>query len=380
VCIKLPGPKAAAQLSPSRPIPTAIDAVITAEEGLLLTFAYSRPSRFVCLNAFFKILAIEYGPSISNSSLRHAVLARTAVGLPSTQRLQILEDHKQQASEALARKFEAKIPLNDAEILAFCILALTEHECGVEPSQQLDICSRCTSLLLSISDDEPRRSLLLVFRPAFLDWLGGLQLMLSTLRRDISPSSVPPMTYSQHIQYYNHVQHVHPRLQLIHVGAIFACLGDLAERSVCYIHRIAIRMAYEIEPALDDKATAALLDIRIHLSNLERGRISREAAQIEDPLLATQLVQYEAQMLDGIHFTLSLSEAPSILEGFLAARTRSMGRRLISSLKTLTPRTAPLSEHFFGSLYNAQLLLSGMTLQPQEVPECNHPFFLNDTN
>ena len=216
VCLKVQGRKTAARLSPSQSIPTAVDGTITSKEGLLLTFAYSNPTRFGCLNALFKILAVEYGPSISNSSLRHAILARAARGLPSTERSQISDHHKQQAALTLAQKFEANTPLNDAVILATCILALVEHECCIGVSHCFDVFYKCTSLLISITNNGTHGSLLLVFRPYLLDWIGGLYLVLSTLRPDISPWKVPPSsTYGQHLQYYDELSRVEPAFQVL---------------------------------------------------------------------------------------------------------------------------------------------------------------------
>ena len=317
--------------------------------------------------------------SISNSSLRHAVLARAARGLPSAQRFQISNDHKQQAAQSLSRKFEARDPLNEAEIIAFCILALVERECNFEVSHYLDIFYKCTSLLISTINDGTRGSLLLVFRPYLLDWIGGLYLLLCTLRPDISPWLVPPSsTYRQHVQCYDELLRIEGAFQVQSsaIPATLKCLNDLSERSVCCVHRAALRQVQGTEPLVDDKIAAALRNIRVYLDNLERERRSQqEAVQIEETVLATQIAQYEGQKLDGIYLALSLFDAPSILEGLSAARTRSIGRRLISSLQTLTPRTAPLNEYFNSSLYNAQLLLSGMTLNPQEIPERNHPSF-----
>ena len=102
---------------------------------------------------------------------------------------------------------------------------------------------------------------------------------------------------------------------------------------------------------MDDNIAAALRDIRVCLGNLEHQRkIQQQVFQTKDPLLETQIAQFEKQKLDGIHLALSLFEASSILEGLSAARARSIGRRLILSLQTLTPSTAPLNEHFSGSL------------------------------
>ena len=226
-------------------------------------------------------------------------------------------------------------------------------------------------------------SLILTFRPYLLDWIGGLHLLLCTFRPDISHWLVPPSsTYSQHVQCYDELHHVEPAflVQPSAIGATLKCLNDLSERSVCCVHRAALREVQGAEPVVDDKIVAALWDIQNYLGNLERERRSQREAFQTDTILATQIAQYETQKFDGIHLALSLFEAPSILEGLSAARTRSIGRRLISSLRTLTPKTAPLNEHFNSSLYNAQLLLSGMTLHPHEVSERNHPTFSKDSN
>src|ERR1700737_5228858 len=82
-CVKLLGPKSEARnLTPSRVIPTAIDAVISADDALLLAYAYSDHSSCAALA---RILACEYGNSIPCPSLRHALFAHAVRTLPARQ-------------------------------------------------------------------------------------------------------------------------------------------------------------------------------------------------------------------------------------------------------------------------------------------------------
>ena len=209
-------------------------------------------------------------------------------------------------------------------------------------------------------------------------------MLLCTLSRDMPPWLVPPSSpYSEHVQCYDELRHIEPSFQSQQstTWATFRWLNGLSERSVCCVHRAALRKVQGIEPPIDNRVVAALRDIRNDLDKLERERRRRsETVQVEDALLATQIAQFETQKLDTIQLAFSLFEAPSILDGLSTARTRSIAKRLISSLQKLTPKTAPINQHFNSYLYNAKLVLSGMTLHPREVTERNYLSFSKDTN
>jgi len=124
-CIKLPGPKTASRIAPSRPIPTAIDAVISSEEESLLAFAYSQQG--TDLSQFIKIASVVYGASIQEYSLRHAILAWTASRLPLEQFGQRYTYHKEQVYCTLIRKLDRQATISEGDIFSAWVLAWTIH-------------------------------------------------------------------------------------------------------------------------------------------------------------------------------------------------------------------------------------------------------------
>lgn len=120
-CFKLYGPKTEARLSPSRPIPTAIDAVISAEDVLLLQYAYSE--QYGVHWSFIQTLPCEYGHTIEFAPLRHAVLAYAAGELPHDQFHERSQYHSCQTYEMLINKLDSAETITESDVFASCVLA-----------------------------------------------------------------------------------------------------------------------------------------------------------------------------------------------------------------------------------------------------------------
>jgi hypothetical protein len=142
---------AEARLSPSRLIPTAIDAIITAEDRLLLAFAYSGLGDHFLLNTLLKFLGAEFGPSMPNDSLRHATIAYSAQSLPKAQ-FQREHYHKRQAWRALNATFETRRLPSEANAFAAFVLVMVEGRHDLGSSNHLEAIRKCKIVLESISD------------------------------------------------------------------------------------------------------------------------------------------------------------------------------------------------------------------------------------
>lgn len=121
-CVKKWGPKTEARLAPSRPIPTAIDAVIDTADVPLLQFAYSDhviQSGHMVAGLLTKKFAFVYGPSISSTSLRHAMLACAAFTLREQNDIALLEVHVDRANRAL----RTRPTYSEADLFAAYLLA-----------------------------------------------------------------------------------------------------------------------------------------------------------------------------------------------------------------------------------------------------------------
>ena len=144
-CFKLFGPKTDARLNPSRPIPTAIDAVIEPEDVLLLQYAYSRQ-----LDDFYSLIVTRlpfiYGQSLSSPSLRHAVLAWAAmeIGFPQYRR------HKSQMYQELAAKIKDPALITETDIFASFLFM-----CGTKftSEENLKHAKGCLSMMRALLDE-----------------------------------------------------------------------------------------------------------------------------------------------------------------------------------------------------------------------------------
>jgi len=124
-CVKLRGPKTEAQLTPFGRIPTPIDSFISAEDVLLLHYAYSNVSSF---SSIFQRLPAMYGETLPCLPLRHVVLAYAATDLCSRQFEQQRDIHKGKAYDQLIRKINSTTILDSDVIAAFLLLVLAIKE------------------------------------------------------------------------------------------------------------------------------------------------------------------------------------------------------------------------------------------------------------
>jgi hypothetical protein len=189
-CLKLKGPKKQIQITssqtsshgPSRPIPTAIDAVINAEDVLLLQYLYSLDCTYpqtgvqFGLVVFFKQMAVLYGISIQSPALRHAMLATAASWLPSTEFDDRYQRHIDQASQALPSTITPTTTVTEPDLFATQILAEIAWRPASKPPQYVsarmraDQCFRIMERLLnqnSMSDEFK------TVRPFVVDWLNS---------------------------------------------------------------------------------------------------------------------------------------------------------------------------------------------------------------
>jgi hypothetical protein len=111
-------------IEPSRPVPTPIEGVISSEEVLLLQYGYSGewPGGLWSMTALFRMLATEYGASISSAPLRHAMLAFCAERLPRPHFV-VVEHHTQQVRHYLMERLRTPDVICDADFFATWLLS-----------------------------------------------------------------------------------------------------------------------------------------------------------------------------------------------------------------------------------------------------------------
>src|SRR5262249_25539140 len=122
-CVKIKRAEAVSEMtSVSRIIPTAIEAVINAEDAILLEYAYTTKNQFPWMTSLFRIAATEWGWSISSQSLRQAILAFSAFLFPKSQFYKIFEYHKSLARHFLIQTLGNPVTVCFADVLAAFIL------------------------------------------------------------------------------------------------------------------------------------------------------------------------------------------------------------------------------------------------------------------
>jgi hypothetical protein len=357
VCVKLPAAKAA---GPSRPLPTAIDAILNPDDALLLAFAYSnstRPTRFHGVNAFIKILGGEYGPSLHDPTLRHAIIALSSFGLPSAQFSPSLTRHKERAWELLEPQFESRNTATEASVFAIFILMFLDRDTKA-PLYYLETVRKCKVMLNSLSAIQRLHPLITVFSAYISDCLDCDEMLRLSLRSEISEWSLPPpTTLTQRAQYFNEFRRIDPWFAPGSTEANNLTSCSLIERSICCIYR-AIRRGCSIDIEL------SLRQLCHETRDLER---HIPGSQNRDELFITS--PFEAERLSCIHLAISLLKAPSILWGTCTTEVVSIAKALVVGLQQHSPRTRGLLNTFTITIYRGQILLAAIVFPPAEIDE-----------
>jgi hypothetical protein len=361
-----------ARLPPSRPIATAIEAVITAEEGLLLTFAYSGGAcQNEFLNAFLKFLATQYGPSIFSHSLRHAMIALSAILLPEGQFRQTAVDYKRKAWQMLSKKLENQSIPTETDVLTTFLLVGVEQIYNYEDFVLLENLRKCKTMLARLLGQKKCLPLTLAFVSDFINIQFTFLGIPKTQVLDwhiLSPGEV-----EEKFQYYNEFRRFESMPLPAFVVSIHESLADLVLQAILCVHISAGEKSIDNSNLSNGTDSYRLIQIQDQLRFCEL-RLENEGGlgdEIKDEILKTQLTTLLEQHIDTIQLIISLLEAPSILDGLNTAHTMSIASKLITSLQTSSPRKLPLSEYLSHPLYGAQIVLSGMALNLQDVTQGN---------
>src|SRR5579862_9235740 len=123
---------------PSRPPPAETEGTIPEQDVHLLQFVYSDQYRHRTWfrPALFRYLSMEYGPSIRNSALRHAILAEITgveVALPSPLSKEICQYHTFVATRELQGTLQKPENIDVGDMCATYLLA-GMHEYGTRES------------------------------------------------------------------------------------------------------------------------------------------------------------------------------------------------------------------------------------------------------
>ena len=376
--MKLPGPKAAAQLSVLRPVPTAIDAVISAEDVLLLEYTYSDRLRSNSFSPIIKQLGVEYGAAIPFTSLRHAIMALAAQELPVVQFGEKLKYHMQEARGALRRSITTPEVLCDADAFAACLLALIACDEG-NVAESMIHAQGSMAIMKFLSDNAARKPLsniLNVFGP-FISNTANYYYGQGDTEYPVPRLQSINTTFQQRITYLAELsrfrssrwQSVPPSHFAVNTilrdlfGILLSALQttvlkEMQNTAVGAIRQDTLRYVNnELSDPLLQEALGAL-ELRPQLTRVKT--------------LAEELTAGAVLQLGTIHLMLSILDAASVLEGLGTPRTILRARRLVSASRYMIfasmERQAVLASPF-ANWYGRCVAISGLAFPSGEIPD-----------
>lgn len=392
-CIKLPGPRTAARVAPSRPLPTPIDAVIRDEDVVLLEYAFSLDDglTYKMSTALFKLIRSQYGSTIQQTSLRQAMLAWCAYHLRREEFRSRGDEHKRQATSALIHNLDSSTVINDADIFATWILMEIAALNG-SPREVLTHANGCQSFLrcaLEKSNKRQPSDLLKVFAAFLFDYVACMATRLyvcPTVYSVPNPSSTPvslpqrQTSFGQRVKYWDEIcrSSLHSKeywcsgvIKAVHetlgdiIGILAPCWGEYLLRELANNFRrdtIVRDVLLYVRAELDDP------DLQRALTDL--GVWGKIRGQMISQDFATQLVIYQSRRLEWIALATMILEAPSVLRSLDLPEVGLKAISLVSFYRSESSRLreGPMNDYCL-CRYPQTLLLAGWALPLKEGQE-----------
>ena len=371
--MKLPGPKTAV-LSPSRMLPTAIDAAITPEDALLLEFAYSGEPSSTQLRAFFKTFGAEYGVTIPFAPLRHAIIAHFSIYLPREQFNEQHEYHKEQAWLGLAQRIKTRAQIVDADILTSLILARLAWDSG-DLGQTMVHHNGCIAMLNFISEsqeDKPLSSWLTVFAPYLhdiLNFYNRIAIACATSPVSSQESLPPPRTtFRQRVRYFNELCRTRvSHLPGIWSSAIVETVHDYLDDLFLMLTTCVLKVGRK-EMLNDFHRDWVVADVLQHVhAELDDNEFQRALEAVKQWSQANE--ELSSCQLRLLNLGTMALEAPFLLQGLGSPEANLESKWTISSFRTQFPRKTPIRSDRRDYYEPVYLSLAGMALDVDEEPE-----------
>lgn len=386
-CIKLPGPKTAqrlAALAPFKPVATPIDATIEPEDALLLNYAYTGDSQFTDLVAFSTSLAAtdEFGFSLRDPSLRHAVLSMAASDLNPKHFQEKAIQHKSKAWGSLIRKIQNPKSINEADVFASCILAMLAWETGSDQELKYHV-NGCLAFI-SYLDQVPSRHpspVFQVFKPYVLQWMDYLTTIANLSRwpmaGQIKSFCLPRerITFSQRVDIFSRFLQIGLPQRVWFAGAVDALhdiLTDCLQTLSLCIYRIAVKERFN-EPGIDQSVLDALDQV---IQDLQDVNLQETVQKISNSISVTparvhtykqQLEVYQLNQIAGIELAQTLLQFTSVLEGLNSTEAKYRARDLLSSYRRQGLKPNQTIREFDWLSYPGNLLMAAMALPQEEI-------------
>ena len=368
-------------------MPGPPDAEIDAQDGLLITRAYSDDSKYTDMAALSSSLAatLEYGFSIRNPCLRSTILAIAASDLDPVQFGSRERDHKDKALKLLGWKVSQPDTICEADAFSSCLLAMLAWEkCSDE---ELATHIRGTLAILehlnTTSASRNESHLFKVFKPYIIHWMHYLSTCASVSRWPISgqiQSILRPtrkVTFKERVVFFDRFTSIRvPRLAW-HSGtmeALHDILTDSVQQLTRCIYGVAKRQRDHIFQFRESCIQETLDHVGMELSDHDLQNalhIMMKAAETAppSPTLEVQLATYQLDLREGIELARSILKTPNII-GALSSRlsdTEQRAKKLLSSYRRMKYQQDPTMRKYYLLSYPENVLLAAMALGPNEL-------------
>jgi hypothetical protein len=345
-------------------LPTPSNAVIAPRDALLLKGAFHGLEKTPLIASFFKQLARVYGEFIPYESLRHAILACTAVELlPENEGLETMEYHKMRASSCI-RKLISNGAIQDADVFAAFLLAWATYGDSNGLSESLVHARGCGAMMRHVSATGADTTFLQIFRGLLWDKISW---MILTADSSQLASSTPFSSFGNRVRYYEQLCITGTPVwawKSAPLEAVHDYLCDLLRTSLVWFHDIAIA---------ESGCTLGIATVPVGIANYIRERISD--FELKNVLFNTlskdnrsiipdgdkQIIQLQFAQLKTINLLRRIFESPTILEGIDTAQTMFIAERLLCDMQT-QPRLSPPLTDYYQDYSLIGIALAGLTL------------------
>lgn len=351
-CVKLRSPKSRQPVSGL--IPTADTSVIAAEDVLLLEYAYSSKKSQITRTALFRIVASQYGATISSPPLRQAILAFSACLLPQSQFRDRVDLHKQQATHLLLRKVKNR-DISDAEVLASCLLAIVATFTNSPVFEVLAHSNGCLSMLPLT----PSTTFLTIFAPylsecaIFYDSIGSLRDVIS-----YRLSTHQRATLRQRIRYYETLRPFGSPPEAWQLSSSIKATNEILEDIINILRACICRVALKQttgDYSRDPNVEATLVGIAAELDDPE---FKKAIASLKpNNSLEVHVAAFQFLYLKCIDIGMTIIRSPSLLRGIVDSETIAV--EWVSSYRAEMPHKGPFQDYYANA---SCILLAGLAL------------------
>jgi hypothetical protein len=380
-CVKRWGPKKEELIS--RQIPTASDAVIEADDALLLQYAYSDsiiPQGGFILSRLLQKFALVFGPSFNVASLRHAALAYVALYAPCHGGFERVIFHSNQASRELLAK--QKKGYTEADFFAAAVLTFVNGLTGKRGDVYLHMKTFLVVMKYLVKSKANDKAMLPTLWPIARDIIvEGSRYVSRT-----SPSfllefgrvwreTMGPQSFTLRANYTN---------QLVEVQTVEGAFAEsvwLYCRSLRMCFRSAVSKQTDGDMQRDGHLISTVAELKADLQSIEAREIIGRYTALKFAAETHQPVDWQHNwymftllLYRFCHLLIVLLEGETIVEAASSVEAISFATLVLELVRTLTAATAPYNGHLCQrsdfAIVPRMLWVAGLQFPIGVSPEC----------